>query len=221
MHTDSGVQCVVPPLPATLPELTLPFEASTEVVCTHGSGIGSHAWTNSFFALDLANDYALAPATVLAAADGTAYVFGGDFGASCPEPAGTPAEAGTSACGDGWGNHVRIHHGGGIASSYVHLDHALVQTGDVVRRGQPIGVAGWTGLAGHRHLHFSVQRINGTTQTDWDHHMNWAGDSLPFRFLAQVDGETRTIDTATLRCAHAQVGGAPPGEQPRMRGLPR
>ena len=60
--------------------------------------------------------------------------------------------------------------------------------------------------------------VTGATQADWEAHMSWAGESLPFRFRARVNGAETMVDTATLRCAHANVGGVPPAEQPRMSG---
>jgi hypothetical protein len=49
--------------------------------------------------------------------------------------------------------------------------------------------------------------------------MDWAGDSLPFGFLARVADGVKTIDAATLRCAHVGVGRASASEQPRFRGI--
>jgi hypothetical protein len=72
--TDKGARCVLAPVESNL-DFSLPFDASTEVICTHSSGSGSHSGANAFYALDLANDYSLPAAIVRASADGTAYVF--------------------------------------------------------------------------------------------------------------------------------------------------
>ncbi len=53
------------------------------------------------------------------------------------------------------GNYVRIDHGD-IQSLYGHLSHALVQAGQTVLAGQPIGITGSTGRATGEHLHFSI-----------------------------------------------------------------
>lgn len=209
------------PVEAPVPDLALPFDAGTEVVCTHSSGSGSHSSANAFFALDLATDYNLPAATVRASADGTAYVFLGEDGKLCPEPSGTPASAQVSNCGGSWGNHVMIFHSGGYVSFYVHLDHPLVATGTFVHRGDPIGIEGWTGAAGHRHLHWSIQKLQGSTQAEWNGDLSkaWTGQSVPFRFSATQDGRVQLFDVAAIHCAHAIIGQAPSDQQPRFRGV--
>ena len=57
----------------------------------------------------------------------------------------------------GYGNMVVIDHGMNIETSYAHLSAYLVQAGEVVRRGQPIGLAGSTGRATTNHLHFEIR----------------------------------------------------------------
>lgn len=58
---------------------------------------------------------------------------------------------------DGYGNHVRIHHGFGITSLYAHCQDIAVEEGQYVRRGQLIGWLGHTGRATGNHVHFEVQ----------------------------------------------------------------
>lgn len=122
-------------------------------------------------------------------------------------------------CGNGWGNHIKILHSNGYASFYVHLDKILVKNGEAVRQGQPIGVMGWTGLAGHRHLHWSVQKIQGSSQTEWADHISWDGQSVPFKFATLQNGKLTTIDTSVLTCAHANIGEAPASQQPSFFGV--
>lgn len=45
-----------------------------------------------------------------------------------------------------------------IYTQYVHLDHqgSLVQVGDAIKKGQPIGISGETGYTDMPHLHFNV-----------------------------------------------------------------
>ncbi|MCB9820555.1 M23 family metallopeptidase [Candidatus Nomurabacteria bacterium] len=57
------------------------------------------------------------------------------------------------------GNFVIIDHGGGIISSYSHLEKILVEKGELVLRGETIGIMGETGNAQGIHLHFSL-RVN-------------------------------------------------------------
>jgi hypothetical protein len=58
------------------------------------------------------------------------------------------------------GQSVVIDHGGEIISMYFHLEKILVQKGDMVEKGQIIGLVGATGRASGPHLHWGV-RING------------------------------------------------------------
>jgi gamma-glutamyltranspeptidase/glutathione hydrolase len=217
--TDAGAQCLAVPEEAPLPDLVLPFDANTEAVCTHSSGSGSHSGTNAYYALDLATDYSLPAATVRAAADGVAYVFLGEDGKLCPEPSGTPASAQSSTCGQSWGNHIRILHENGYMSFYVHLDHPLVANGTFVHKGDPIGIEGWTGAAGHRHLHWSIQKLPGANQSDWINHISWAGTSVPFHFKAQQNGAVQNFEAKNIQCAHAAIGQAPADQQPRFKGV--
>jgi murein DD-endopeptidase MepM/ murein hydrolase activator NlpD len=58
------------------------------------------------------------------------------------------------------GNNIVIQHTDGTRAGYWHLQYngAIVQTGDTVRQGQPIGLSGKTGYALVPHLHFLVWR---------------------------------------------------------------
>lgn len=58
------------------------------------------------------------------------------------------------------GNVVIIDHGHGVFSQYAHLSQFQVKAGDLVRRGQLIGLAGATGRANGPHLHFEII-VNG------------------------------------------------------------
>jgi murein DD-endopeptidase MepM/ murein hydrolase activator NlpD len=95
---------------------------------------------NRFHAgLDLAAGYG----TLVKAADGGQVVQAGYFG--------------------GYGYSVMLYHGGGFATWYAHLSSINVAMGQMVQRGQVIGLVGSTGLATGPHLHFEV-RINGAPQ---------------------------------------------------------
>jgi len=56
-----------------------------------------------------------------------------------------------------YGNCIVIDHGYGLQSIYGHLSRIDVKPGDLVKKGQPMGQSGSTGLAGGDHLHFSMQ----------------------------------------------------------------
>jgi len=82
-----------------------------------------------------------------------------------------------------YGNRVEISHGpdaGGerVVTVYKHLQQRLVKKGDVVRRGQQIGLMGTTGMLGGGipHLHFELYRRAGQTgATPSDPHLYWVG----------------------------------------------
>lgn len=85
-------------------------------------------------------------------------------GYSCGETqyaahSGTVAFAGRNG---GYGNYIRIDHGGGVSSAYGHIvdGGTLVRTGQQVVAGQPIAYTGTTGGSTGCHLHFEI-RING------------------------------------------------------------
>lgn len=93
-----------------------------------------------------------------------------DIGAVTPGVWGDPiyaAESGTVIT-SGWsnsaGNWIRISHGNGIISVYMHCSQRLVSVGDKVERGQKIATMGDTGNSQGVHLHFEV-RTGGTAYT--------------------------------------------------------
>ena len=54
------------------------------------------------------------------------------------------------------GKGVFIDHGHYVTTMYVHLSKVLVKSGDLVRKGQPIGLIGSTGRSTGPHLHWGV-----------------------------------------------------------------
>jgi murein DD-endopeptidase MepM/ murein hydrolase activator NlpD len=83
-----------------------------------------------------------------------------DFGAV----RGTPIRAVTDGIvafagrNGGYGNHIRLTHSGGLASSYSHMSGFAVGVGARVLQGQVIGYVGSTGMSTGPHLHFEVYR---------------------------------------------------------------
>jgi murein DD-endopeptidase MepM/ murein hydrolase activator NlpD len=55
------------------------------------------------------------------------------------------------------GNLLMIDHGMGLNSAFLHARRLLVKPGEVVRRGQPIGVVGATGRVSGPHLHWGMK----------------------------------------------------------------
>ena len=58
----------------------------------------------------------------------------------------------------GYGNVVKIEHGGGYQTVYGHLDSIVVRQGDAIRAGGVIGRLGATGNASTHHVHYEVVR---------------------------------------------------------------
>jgi murein DD-endopeptidase MepM/ murein hydrolase activator NlpD len=85
-----------------------------------------------------------------------------DFGA----PSGAPifASAGGQVVVAGWnggyGQAVRISHGGGLLTLYGHMSRVAVSPGQRVAPGQVIGYVGSTGMSTGPHLHYEVH-VNG------------------------------------------------------------
>ena len=82
--------------------------------------------------------------------------FGGGYGAPIYAVTdGTVVHAGRKG---GFGNYVKLQHGGGLASGYGHMSRIAVSSGRRVRRGQIIGYIGSTGLSTGPHLHYELYR---------------------------------------------------------------
>ena len=103
---------------------------------------------------------------------GTQRVFNGKtqsshLGLDFRVPSGTPVKAmnsGTVLLARPLyfeGNCVVLDHGQGLLSIYMHLSEINVKEGDVVKRGQEVGLSGGTGRATGPHLHVAI-RWQGT-----------------------------------------------------------
>jgi len=77
-----------------------------------------------------------------------------------------------------YGNCIVLDHGYGLQSIYGHLREINVKEGEMVKKGQNMGISGETGLAGGVHVHFSMQ-IDGVQVNPrewWDEH--WIHDRI-------------------------------------------
>jgi murein DD-endopeptidase MepM/ murein hydrolase activator NlpD len=69
------------------------------------------------------------------------------------------------------GRIIVINHGHGIVTRYAHIDKALKQQGDRVKRGDVVAQMGNTGRSTGPHVHYEV-RINGVPVNPRDHILN-------------------------------------------------
>jgi murein DD-endopeptidase MepM/ murein hydrolase activator NlpD len=97
--------------------------------------------------------------------------MGTDFGAGChtntyAAASGTVIYAGWNG---GYGNFIKVDHGGGVTTGYAHLASIHVGYGQSVGVGQVIGKVGTTGSSNGCHLHFEVR--------------NWGTATNPVTFL--------------------------------------
>lgn len=74
----------------------------------------------------------------------------------------TETECGPGYCRGGAGNFISIGHADGTFSRYLHLTDVLVQPGDDIVVGQPIGTSGITGQSSSAHLHYDEHFPAGT-----------------------------------------------------------
>ncbi len=136
--------------------LRAPFVDGHAFGCSQGprSALGrTHSFRSDVFAVDLPSRGPEA-GVVVAPLDGEAFVFDG-----CADPAERADAADArndSRCGAGYGNHVKIWDGQTMVL-LAHLSRVTIKDG-IVRAGQPVGVEGVSGAAGHRHVHMSVTR---------------------------------------------------------------
>lgn len=58
----------------------------------------------------------------------------------------------------GAGNTIKVDHGNGMETIYMHMSKRAVSVGDKVKPGQILGMVGTTGVSTGNHLHFELRR---------------------------------------------------------------
>lgn len=96
----------------------------------------------------------------------------GPFGA--PVVAANRGRVVAAGVGLGGANWVVIDHGLGVHSVYLHFSEVKVEVGDLVNKGQVIGLVGSTGLSTGPHLHWEM-RVSGTAVDP----VEWTQRSFP------------------------------------------
>jgi murein DD-endopeptidase MepM/ murein hydrolase activator NlpD len=102
-----------------------------------------------------------------------------------------------------YGNCIVVDHGYGLQTIYGHLSRIDMHEGDMVKRGQVMGLSGMTGMAGGDHVHFAMQ-LDGV-QIDpkewWDPH--WIQDHIARRVeLPGFDAAAASAAFAEAKAAH-------------------
>ena len=88
-------------------------------------------------------------------------------GVDLAAPEGTPIYASrtgtvtTASFGKAAGYYVKLNHGDGFSSIYMHMTRYTVRSGQAVSAGQVIGYVGSTGISTGNHLHFGIS-YNGS-----------------------------------------------------------
>jgi len=72
------------------------------------------------------------------------------------------------------GNYVKIDHGNGLGTVYMHASALYVGAGEMVEAGDAIAAVGSTGNSTGPHLHFSVT-VDGAYVSPWPY---FVGDQL-------------------------------------------
>ncbi|OYY78335.1 MAG: hypothetical protein B7Y43_07710 [Sphingomonas sp. 28-62-20] len=115
---------------------------------------------------------------------------GMDFGAPYGAPIRAAMDGIVTLAGrtSGYGNFVKLTHGGGLATGYGHMSRIAVRSGTRVAQGQIIGYVGSTGMSTGPHLHYEVWR-NGVSINP---------RNLSFTQVAQLSGNALRAFKAKL-----------------------
>lgn len=124
-------------------------------------------------------------------------------GVDIAAPWGTPVYAATDGVvqfagrSSGYGNFIKLNHGGAFGTGYGHLSRIVVRSGQTVRKGQVIGAVGNTGMSTGPHLHYELYK-NGMAVNP---------RSVAFSSLRQLTGN----DLGAFRSKLSQLLAVPVG----------
>ncbi len=170
--------CVDRSAPPPAGGILLPLQCGTTATVTQGNNTTfSHNGKGAF-----AFDFGLARHTPLVAvAAGTVIAANGSVHEGDPCWSGGGQECANTV------NYVLVQHDDGTASLYMHLDAPSVSVGDVVARGQQVGLSGGTGWSTGPHAHVQRQELCGS----------WWCQSVETRFADVDGGVPQTGDVVT------------------------
>ncbi|CDJ99831.1 exported hypothetical protein [Microbacterium sp. C448] len=151
------------------PLIAVPFAVAGSIVSTTSAGSGAAPAVSGEWGFPLAGDYSKGRGFGYNPVQGCSYCStdhqGYDMAQGCGATvyAAGPGEVITAGSYQGYGNAVRIDHGGEIVTLYGHMqwDSLRVTVGQAVTAGTPLGAEGNTGKSFGCHLHFEV-RDSGT-----------------------------------------------------------
>lgn len=137
LSAQSSITDVPPPDNVSYEVLSLPFQESSPISGETSSGFG----------------YRLHPIQ-----NEVLFHYGTDFAADAGTEIHSFADGVVLASGtdSGYGNYVKVDHGGGFVTLYGHCSERLVSEGERVQRGQTIALVGSTGQSTGPHLHFEL-----------------------------------------------------------------
>lgn len=131
--------------------------------------------------------------------------FGGGYGA--PIYAVSDGVVTMAGRNGGYGNYVRLNHGGGIGTGYGHMSRILVRNGQRVKQGQIIGHIGSTGLSTGPHLHYEYYRGGRAVNPNTANFVQRA--QLEGRDLAAFRAQIRSLTSIAPGAALRPLGAAP------------
>jgi len=150
---------------------------STEVVRNTSSGT-STSTSGSSSASTNSSGYYMKPASGIITSPYGPRKSGYHYGIDIGNKRGTPVVAaaagtvtgivsyckeGATSCGGRYGNYIVIQHANGQVTRYAHLQSVKVSVGQKVAKGKTIGAIGNTGRSTGPHLHYQVEKSNGST----------------------------------------------------------
>jgi hypothetical protein len=163
---------------AYVPGFFLPLACGTSTTITQGNNSSFSHNGHSRYAFD----FSLPRGTPLVAIDDGIVAFAD--GSTRP---GDPCWSGGGSSCIGEANYIVVEHPDGSQSMYAHLNEPSLSVGDVVLRGEQVGLSGGTGWSTGPHAH--VARISGCG-TAWC-------DSIPLSFQ-DVDGDGVPVTGETV-----------------------
>ncbi len=136
-----------------------------------------------------------------------------DLMATCGTPirAAADGEVAYAAITPSWGRRVILRHSSSLETGYAHMSLFLVKQGDVVKRGQVIGLVGTTGWSTGCHLHFDVI-VNGN-YTDPAPYLGLPGTSaaeVPYHAAPYVSAARPGTPARTVEDGDVPVSAAVP-----------